>query len=491
MTPRLLRWVHLLFVLGATGVALATAFRQPARPLGDAPEYLLLTESLTRHASPDLRQEDLKAVTDLSLRQGIAFPPGGTVIGYYEGDDGRQYGYHFWGYSLACVPAKLLLRFVGVNELKALQVTNALLMGLALAAVAFLAPLTETQRFLWNALSFLSPVAWFILWPHPEVFSFSLLTIGLVFSLRGQGHRAIAFASLAALQNPQLMLVAALFWAESVLHLRARLGAHVIFVMRARVAEGFHYALAAAPFLAHPLFYYWHFGTWSIVAQEATSLAKVSLARAVGLLFDLNLGLFPYIPVAVLVCLVFVLLDLARRRFSRGVRLFAALAALLLVSTLQWNYNHGSSGPSRYVIWMLPLVFLILVDGAVGWRRTFWVALAAVVSGAILVSRGGLIPRYDYLEHSPQARSVLDHFPRLYDPDYEVFIKRTLHAEGRPTRGPYVYRLNGACQKVLANQDNRGEVLAECGTIPQGAEAFFAQRPARKGRPKAWTYINY
>jgi hypothetical protein len=486
-----LRFVNHAFVALAAAVSLGTALREAPRPLGDAPEYMLLTQSLHSHRSAELRAEDLDTVTRQFLDLGVLFPPGGKLIGYYEAEDGRRYGYHFWAYSLLCLPAKMALRAAGGCELKALQLTNAILMALALGAVALLSSMSETQKLLWNALSFLSPAAWFILWPHPEVFSFALVTVALLAAERGWGRTALACASIGALQNPQIMLLTAYFWMVFVVRARARVGGAVVLHVSARVRDALTHALAAVPFLAHPAFFYAHFGTFSVVAREATSLTKVSVSRALGLLFDLNVGLLPYIPLAVVAYLGFVLWHVLGRRFDRQVQLFLVFVAMLLVNTLQWNYNHGTSGPSRYVIWMMPLVFVALAEEARSQATIAIVALAVAAQAGVLWSRGGLIPRYDYLQHSPQAAFVLDNFPSLYNPDYDVFIKRTLHEEGRPTRGPYAYLSGGQCRKVLASQEHRAEIVALCGSLPEGAEAFFDQPPRKRGQPRAWAYLNY
>jgi hypothetical protein len=163
---------------------------------------------------------------------------------------------------------------------------------------------------------------------------------------------------------------------------------------------------------------------------------------------------------------------------------------LLLANTLQWNFNHGSSGPSRYVIWMMPILFVTLAAEARGRVALLALALAAAVQAGIVVSRGGLIARYHYLEHSALAAYVLDRWPGLYDPDYEVFIKRTLHVEGRPTNGPYAYVVRGRCRKVLANRSHEAEVRQLCGDIPERYLPFFGAEEGSRRR-REWTYLNY
>lgn len=469
---------------GALAVALAlwalgAALREPAKAWGDAPEYLLMAESLAAHASPDLREEDVRAVTRQFLDFGVDFPPGGKLIGYYKARDGRRYSYHFWAYSALTLPARSALAPFRVNPLKAPQVTNALLLAAALLALGLALPAPPTVRALAVALLFFSPAGWFVSWAHPEVMSTSALVLALVASARDRHGLAVGLAGVAALQNPQLMLAAGALWVVGVAAAPAA----------DRLRAAVRLALPGVAFAAHPLFYLWKYGTPSIVAHEATSLAKISGARALGLLFDLSLGLLAYVPGLLLLGLALWARALWRRGPARELLTSAAFFAILLVNTLQWNYNHGSSGPSRYVVWMLPLLLGTAVSGTPSRARIAALALAAVVQAGVFVSRGAFAAPYDSLHHSPVARFVLDRWPALYDPDFEVFIKRTLHTEGS-TRGPYVYKAaDGGCRKVLASRVMEAEVRAACGGLPAGTEGFFSEPSAQPDRE--WRYFDY
>lgn len=487
------RWRRLhggvIVLLG--GWALFAALTTTTRPLGDAPEYLLMSESFARHGDPGLREGDVEALTSAFAGYGIGFPPGGRVLGYYAARNGERYSYHFWAYSAAVLPARWLLGAVGGDPLKAAQLTNALVMLATLVAIWLWLPLPEPRRLVLSLLLFFSPAAWFVLWPHPEVVSFALAALSLVAGLRERHRLAVLLASLAALQNPQLMLLAGFHWSRGVLGLRVRRAGGAL-LTRSRLfwRDALSHGLPALVFLAHPLFYYVHFGTPSIVAEEATSVAKISPARALGLLADLNVGLFPYVPVAVLAWIVVSAEALRRPRLRWQAGLWFVFVAMLLANTLQWNYNHGTSGPSRYVVWMLPMLFVPLVARRSSRAWNVVLALAVLTQLAVVLSRGGLAPRYDYLEHSPAARWVLDHAPALYDPDYEVFIKRTLHYEGPGTRGPYVYRnARGECRKVLAKRKHREPVVEACAALRPEHERFFGALDAANADD--WTYLEF
>src|SRR5262245_39037459 len=105
------------------------------RPLtdGDAAEYLLSTESLFRHLTPDLRPADVASVARLDRRLGLGLNYGIGFLGYFDDGAGRWYCYHFWAYPLLGLPARLLL--APLNGLRALPLTNAAVLLLALHRV--------------------------------------------------------------------------------------------------------------------------------------------------------------------------------------------------------------------------------------------------------------------------------------------------------------------------------------------------------------------
>src|SRR5512143_420929 len=73
-----------------------------ARPLpdGDAVEYLLMTESLFRHGTPELRAGDVQSLARQDQRMGLGLSYGIGFLGYFDDPQGRWYSYHFWAYPL-------------------------------------------------------------------------------------------------------------------------------------------------------------------------------------------------------------------------------------------------------------------------------------------------------------------------------------------------------------------------------------------------------
>ena len=207
--------------MAATLYLLGPALVARPRALGDSGEYLLGSESLFNHASADLRDEDVRSLVASGRQPRIDGSLGSLYDAYRPDRDGRAYAIHFWAYPLFCLPAKLLLRLLGQNDLKALQVTNAFVFLLAVIRARRFAGTGSASGFVLASLLLLSPAAAFVLWPHPEAFCCALVVLSLVLWREGRMTAAVALAALASVQNAPLVLLALFLWWEAVRAARA------------------------------------------------------------------------------------------------------------------------------------------------------------------------------------------------------------------------------------------------------------------------------
>ena len=472
----------------------AAALVLPPRPHGDAGEYLLTLESFSRHGSPELQPQDVASLRRVLQEAGRSLDESRVLPHFQRGRDGRLYCYHFWGYSLVGWPARHLVAVLGLDPLRALPLTNAVLFALALLSVG-LVPWSPGRRLALGGLLLFSPALAFLLWPHPEVFSFALASMGLCLALSGRRTLAVLAAALASVQNPPLVLLVGVLWFLAV-------GA------RWRVATGrgpWGWAralggpsLAAAPALVPAAFFYWQFGVFNLSVRPSEAAASLSFRRAFDLVLDPNLGLFPHAPVTLTLAVVGALVALAGRRALPAVLVFGLLPLLMYACTANSNWNNDTSGPSRYVVWLLPLVALVAAaeTGGPSSRRLgrlgAWVlGLAVVTQAAAVLVRGGPLAPSDYLEHSPAARLVLARWPALYDPEPLVFVERTLGREG-PYSGPVIYRdAAGRCRKAWLQWRHAPALLAECGPPPGEMAARLETNARRRDLKRQWTYVNY
>jgi hypothetical protein len=473
--------------VAALALLVAAALRLPLRLHGDAGEYLLMLESWHRHASPELQPQDRESLRGLLAGEGLSIDEARVLPNYHAGRDGRLYCYHFWAYSFAGLPARRLLESRGLSPLRALPVTNAVLFGLVLVAVAFL-PWTGSRRLALGSLLLLSPALGFLMWPHPEVLSFALVALALVLAARGRHAAAVLAAALASLQNPPLVLLVALLWAGAVLVAWRKRG----------VGTALLATLTAFPALLPAVFFQWHFGVFNLSVRPSEAAESLSALRALDLAIDPNLGLLAHAPLTLLLGVGGALGALRRRQVTPALLVLVLLPLLAWATTANGNWNNDTAGPSRYTVWMLPLLaFVAAGEIALGPTRPLgrvaaWLlALAVATQAAAVLARGGPLARSDFLEHSWAARLVLDHRPSLYRPAPEVFVERTLHHEGS-FEAPVVYRdASGRCRKAWLPWRHAEALVAQCGPPPGEMAKTVAANAGRRETKRDWTYVDY
>lgn len=422
-----------------------------------------MVEAFARHGSPDVRDDDVRALFE-NVDRWEEHPAGASsvreVLGgelphsFTVAPDGRSHAVHFWMYSLFALPAKLLLRAVGGREFNALIVTNAWLLAAALAVAAGTGGGQPGGRGAALALLLaVTPVAWYVTFTGVEVFCWALATVSLACLDRKRYVASAIAAALAATQNPPMALLAAV---------------PVLVAARRAPPAAAGATLAGASLALLPVVWnWWHFGVASLIAVSL-DLDRVSVGRTLGLLFDLNAGLLPYVPV-LLVAAPLAAWRLTRRGDRRAVLVAFALVGMLLAVQTQINWNSDGRGLRRYLVWMLPPMAWLVVTGWTDRWRDRLVAAAVVTSGAVLIFDAPT--RTTWLEHRPVARWVMREWPWLYNPDFETFVERSVHGEapprwlleGRPDGWmvalPVAHgRVDGEVTKLLVQRDSAAEL---------------------------------
>lgn len=442
---------------------------------GDFQEYALMTIALAGHGTPDIRLPDVEIADRLSpevgfaavhaqLRAGMQQGASHPFPGFVRGRDGGYHAIHFFAYpALAALPFKLI-DSVGGKPFKAFQVVN-----LTLLAVLCLALYRFTglpQRAMFGTVFFLlSGGLLYSNWCSPEFFSACALLSGLLFVLLGRPYLGALLAGVAAMQNPPLiffsvfapLIRACYLYAHEGLAPRAAV--RKVLTPHTVLASILQAALAALPVL----FNLAKFGVPSVVATLATDPALITPARLVSFFFDLNQGAIVGLPVA----MALVLFQLAGRERLRWLPhtvaavLFSVLMAIPSLSTVNWN--SGASGMMRYAFWGgMPLLYLALVYLQHARRLPLLLVTAMLViqAGSVVYARS-----YQNVEFSPLARFMLARFPALYEPDPEIFLERTVHADGA-ARDHVVaaYPSADKPRKILLDADNPLAHAALCGS---------------------------
>jgi hypothetical protein len=264
-------------------------------------------------------------------------------------------------------------------------------------------------------------------------------------------------------------------------------------------------------------FFRWQFGVFNLSVRPNEALASLSFHRGFDLVFDPNLGVLPHAPVTLLLAVVGALVALARvgsglasrirggpaaglktRDLTPFLLVFGLLPLLMYACTANSNWNNDTTGPSRYVVWLFPLLAFVAAaeTGGPASRRPGRVAswalgLALATQAAAVLVRGGPVAPSDFLEHSPAARLVLERWPARYNPEPLVFVERTLGHEG-PFQGPVIYRDEaGRCRKAWLQWRHGPALVAACGPPPGRSATLLEENAHRRDRKRQWTYVNY
>ncbi|HLP79896.1 MAG TPA: hypothetical protein VK158_04635 [Acidobacteriota bacterium] len=442
-----------VFVVLSVALLSAMLILSPYRQ-GDGNEYYLTALSFVNHDSPDLQEIDLSEY----YKEGVN-PFGQRTLSNYTGyvstSDGKLYSSHFWAYSLISARVMKLLILTHFDPYKALQITNALLLITALFFIHFLSTFSFGQKITYSLLLLTSPILLYLRWSHVEIFIASFLVMSLVCLHKNWQTLALIFAIFASFQH-QAVLVYVLFVCINAMYRQN---------WRLKLYQVFFLAFALIP----SFFYLWNFGQINVIDGHI-SIAYWSFLKVIELFLDANIGMISFIPISMLLVPIVVGYSyIAERKWLMDYTLIVVVFCIAILCALQLNWNHGSAGPSRYTVLLMPFFFFIIVR-QISYLRPIkfipYVLIVIIASQAFIVGISDLNVRHStYLSHTTLARIMLGVFPEMYNPTHEIFCERTLKREGGVSNVCFntaIYIVNGTCKKALVSCAQYGEVVNLC-----------------------------
>jgi hypothetical protein len=169
------------------------------------------------------------------------------------------------------------------------------------------------------------------------------------------------------------------------------------------------------------------------------------------------MGLFPYTPILLLL---FVMV-FAKSVYIQNILdvLFGCTLFILVLSATQMgNWNSDCTGLMRYGVWVIPIMAVYTVRGLKwdGFWRGVWSG-GIVYQLFVIMFFGGISAKINYVQMTPFAQVILDHFPQLYSPEKETFMERANHMErsgGYDFPFSYYASKNGEIKKILTDYEN-------------------------------------
>lgn len=441
-------------------------FSEPSM-VGDGEEYLGMTASFFNHLSPDLRKEDIKLKEDILRKNGIPVDRRAPYYGYFESLDNKYYSYHFWAYSLLNLPIFYILNYSGLNEMRSFQISNSMLLIICLGCIIYFKNLSPKQRLWLFLLSSLNPILLYVKWPHPEVFCYAFLTLAIFSALDKNYRIAVLASSIASLQSTPVMIftiILILFgWNDG-----ARGSRELICLALISIVSFFSY-----------IFYYAHYNTLNLIVHLGwADVSYISLDKILSLFFDLNFGLFPYVPILLSISMLLLMVGIANRDFYTTY-LWVTLFLMAVLFSTQYLWNCGMMYIHRYAILMCPILVLIVIYNMPKHPRLISKLLLFLSIFSTMAIVVPLLNEYDLDNHhkfNDLSTAVLIYAPSLYDPLPEVFGMRATGEDQYFKYIPIIYRYDDRTRKILA--DNKSlEYLksldALSGALPLSEDAIL------------------
>jgi hypothetical protein len=415
-------------------LALCLIAGSPPRIVGDGGEYLAMALNFAGFHRPALAGSDIPRIQQTIAQTDSILSNWDIRAASVAGHDGRRDFLHFWFYPLLAVPALWVTQAIGVTPIVAFIVLNLTVLGLALW---ILLPRLGTPACL---LLFGGPILWWIDKPHTEGFTFALLAIALAL-MRERPWWSMLAAGAAATQNPPIAILVGLILAAQVISNRQILRDRR-FLIGALGGIGLAVLQPAYTYIRH--------GSPSLLLLANPS-RRPTLAEMLAVPFDPSVGLVANYPVFAVVCVVAVIIVLARkpRALISPDAIVAILAGISFLAAFAQatNVHHGATpSMSRYAIWLVPLAIPALwraeaVGGAL-WTRFLW--CAAVISAAVCAFIFHPAVLQNTREPTLAANYLWTRHPSWNNPLPEIFAETLLRREDRlvPVTTP-------GCEKVL------------------------------------------
>ena len=415
-------------------------------PYGDGVEYVMMTESLYNHQSPELRNEDASEYINYLEKRGFqihkidAFrlatklgEDGVWLPGYYKSKvNGNWYSYHFWMYSVVCVPARFILEHLEGDIRATGLMTNLFLIFWGMWLILRLKQFTQGQRIILALFLAVSPTLFYIDWIHSEVFSAVLVFMAVVYYSVQRKYLSLFLFSLAATQNPTLAIPALFIFIE-ILY-KNGIKWKVLLLL---FVSSFWIVLPA-------LFYKHYFGVTSLISN--TGLLQwdvVSFRRLWSFFFDLNQGIILGIPLLLFLLIGFLIYDLIKWRAFKPYLFLVSILVMSLFFMQMTVWNDGNSVIKRYAVWCIPIIIVVFFLRTLKLKRHWFYILGVLVISTQVVAIASQQSFYKPYWHgsffNKLGRYALSNYPDYYNPEPVIFKFRLKQFELSTTDSVFVY----------------------------------------------------
>lgn len=447
---------QILIIIIAVMTGLFFILKNKSFPItGDGHEYVLMSQSLVNHGTPDLRAEDVKDVINkfqfrspeyndqvfnclsdypcLTKKHGYS--------GYFESKDNDYYSWHFFGYSLINAPAYYLYSFTKAEPTVSFVYTNIAFFCLAIFLICMQLNSNWKQKIVILSGIITYASLNYLKWNHPESITFSLVIISLVY-LKNKSYKISSlFLAICSMQNPPLAIAALVVYIYGLINLSLIFQGNSLKFLIQRIYKDIPFGILCSIIILLPSAFYYHkYGVLNLIVSKGLSdSGLISFDRIVSFYFDFNQGMILLIPLFLLFLPLIFFTVFNSQKNKNTISIFLLLLFLSLItaipSTSTTNWNPGGYGVLRYTYWNSAFIIFALAE-----LITVFVSKLIVNTIILSLFASQLLIAYlqkkelwyaiNNISMAPVAEFILKHYPGIYYPNPEIILERSLNREG-------------------------------------------------------------
>lgn len=470
-----------LFVICSIYLSFNVIYKSKVNIVGDGLEYVLMTEALYNHATPNVIPSDIQKyesevskyfISDLQPKKinysGILNylndvenrNPLERVDGFALSKNRKLYSIHFFTYSLAVLPIKFIAKPFNIHPVRVMYIANVIFMLLVIYLILYNSPLKEWENIVIAFLFFYSTVQFYLIWTHPEVFVACLIFLGVFYYFIKKRYLGIFLCSIAVTQYQPMGIFV--------------LGMVVfsLFEDKFRIKSFIKLGLVSFWVIIPPLFYYINYGHFNLIKEFGFLDTKfITPTRVIGFFTDANQGLILNFPLILVSYIALIILSYYKKVKNKklSITVFDFIPLILIVTvaivSTMGNWSHGQAVTNRYVAYIgtFLLIHFIILFTQFNYLKWVKVLLVLIVISQIYTINfyGGIFSdNWDGDKHKPTATYLLDNYPELYNPDPHIFYQRTIpyQSENFYYQGVTYLDNDNNFKKAIVNVDHLDEV---------------------------------
>jgi hypothetical protein len=467
------RLLSVILIITFTIVFVLLAAMTPTAPMGESDDYMAAELALENHFSLQILESDVEEAR-MDFPEHYEYIKSSWEIGgnrFFISQNGDRYPWYMGTYSLACIPVKLLLDFLGLNQSYAFALTNVFLFIGVLIFTYQRLRVSDRSLFLTILLLACSPIVLYYFWPSAEMFIFSFVVIALVHFVNGSYKLSALFISIVGTLNPTIMVLGVAIIIDYFIKLLKTSyqldKKNILIIFKQNFIDIFKFGVCFLPFFITYIFNYTHFGIFNLQSSLGLVRSQYWLGRFSAYLFDLNFGFLPYYLIAFILFIGLLIYGIVFKKNTRSIAFAIGFFGTIGAYAITWHINCGMTGIARYNAWAAPILIFFLttqLEKLFNTERVKKIIAILLIVSAVYTSLVVYIIRtsehgMEYTYMSPIATWVLDNYPSLYNPYPFTFISRVLHQDGgywgdwgneSIERNPVIYSdENGYIRKIL------------------------------------------